>query len=66
MRKGSYEIADRLDWWKKKQVVTVREYQKVWERSRSAFFRDMEHLSLFYNINFKYDKVSHVHRRIYG
>lgn len=61
--KGTYEIADRLSWLVNLETVTLKSYQKKWERGRRAFFRDIDHLRNFYGINFEYDRMSNVYTK---
>lgn len=61
--KGTYEIADRLFWLVNLETVTLKSYQKKWERGRRTFLRDIDHLRNFYEINFEYDRMSNVYKK---
>ena len=51
----TYFVFDRLFFLMNSKKVKMKNYCEKYEVSRSTFFRDIEHLSLFYNITFNYD-----------
>lgn len=61
--KGTYEIVDRLFWLVNCETLTLKSYQKKWERGRKTFFRDIDHLRNFYGINFEYDRMSNFYKK---
>lgn len=60
---GRYEITNRLLYLMDCETVTLKSYKEKWERGRKTFFRDLNHLRLFYGINFVYDKDSNIYKK---
>lgn len=55
MKKGTYLIFDRLFFLMNTSEFYLQKYMKDFEISKRAVFRDLEHLKLFYDIEFKYN-----------
>lgn len=60
---GRYEITDRLLYLMDCETVTLKSYMGKTERGRKTFFRDINHLRLFYGINFVYDTQSNIYKK---
>lgn len=60
---GTYLIYDRLFYLSKSNVVSKKTYCQQYEISNRAFFRDLEHLKLFYDIEFRYDRAKNLYIR---
>lgn len=52
----AYESFDRLTWLINSESVTLKNYMSKWERDRHTFFRDIDHLKVFYGIEFRYNR----------
>lgn len=58
-----YEAADRLIWLMDQDQISLKSYLKKWERGRKCFYRDIEHLRVFYDIEFRYDRSVNLYLR---
>lgn len=55
---GTYQVFDRCIYLMNVESVSLKDFLKRFETTRSSFFRDKEHLKDFYDIDFKYDRFT--------
>lgn len=58
-----YECFDRLMWLMSQKSFTKAQYVVKWERTRQSFFRDLAHLRDFYDVEFKYNRITRRYER---
>lgn len=60
---GTYQVFDRCYFLMQSSKVIMKNYLEKFEVSRSGFFRDINHLKYFYDIEFQYDRITNTYIR---